>query len=174
MYTAKGVRDALWGWGESVKHGYWKGHVPADPDTPRLAVHFGPRLPCHAEYLDLSRAFAALNPKLPTRIDDLGFYRATGQLTRPQLGIWYFYVEGWGAKKFREDWQAMGREARTLLLELEEQHPGRHVVLDDARGDELVAEKLGISRRTVYRDRNEAIDRMLAFLQPSRPAESAA
>jgi hypothetical protein len=175
VYTADVLRDLLWPWGDGVKHGHWPGHPPADPDVPRLAVAFGPRLPCRADFLDISRAFAALNPALPARIDDLGFYRATGQFTRQQLGLWLFYVDAWGARKFRDDWQAMSREARTLLLDLEQQRPGRHVNLDDdLRGDQLVAEKLGIGRRTVYYDRNEAIDRMVAFLHPTRPAESAA
>jgi hypothetical protein len=109
MYTADVLRDLLWPWGDGVKHGHWPGHPPADPDVPRLAVSFGPRLPCRADFLDISRAFAALNPALPTRIDDLGFYRATGQFTRQQLGLWLFYVEGWGARRFRDDWQAMSR-----------------------------------------------------------------
>jgi hypothetical protein len=175
MYTAGVLRDLLWPWGDGVKHGHWPGHPPADPDVPRLAVSFGPRLPYRADFLDISRAFAALNPALPARIDDLGFYRATGQLTRQQLGLWLFYVEGWGARRFRDDWKAMSSEARSLLLDLEERHPGRHVNLDDdLRGDALVAERLGISRATVYRDRNEAIERMVVFLQPRRPAESAA
>jgi hypothetical protein len=175
MYTADVLRDLLWPWGDGVKHGHWPGHPPADPDVPRLAVAFGPRLPCRADFLDISRAFAALNPALPARIDDLGFYRATGQLTRQQLGLWLFYVEGWGAKKFRDDWQAMSREARTLLLDLEQQRPGRHASLDaDLRGDQLVAERLGISRATVYRDRNEAIERMVGFLNPTQARESAA
>jgi hypothetical protein len=158
-----------------VKHGYSKGHVPADPDTPRLAVHFGPRLPCESDYLDISRAFAALNPRLPARVDDLGFYRATGQLTRQQLGIWYFYVEAWGAKKYREDWKAMSPETRTVLLEMEQQHPNRYGNLnDDLRGDDLVGDALGITGRTVRRDRTDAIDAMLAYLDPTRPREDAA
>lgn len=174
MYTAKSIRDSLWEWGEAQTHGHWRGHTPADPDTPRLAVHFGPRLPCHADHLDMSRAFAALNPSLPKRIDDFGFYYTTRQFTRPQNVLWLYYCLAWGALKFRQDWQAMSPEARSLLLELEAQHPGRHVLVDDLRGDDLIAARLRVSRRTVYYDRNRAIEQMVAYLQPPQPSERAA
>jgi hypothetical protein len=175
MYTADVLRDLLWPWGDGVKHGHWPGHPPADPDVPRLSVTFGPRLPCRADFLDISRAFAALNPALPTRIDDLGFYRATGQFTRQQLGLWLFYVEAMGAKKYREDWKAMSPETRTVLLEMEQQHPSRVSSLDDdLRGDDLVGDALGITGRTVRRDRKDALDAMLAFLARAHLAESAA
>lgn len=174
VYTTKWLRDFLWEWGYAQTHGAWKGHAPADPDTPRLAVHFGPRLPCDAALIDVSRAFAALNPALPSRIDDLGFYFATKQFTRPQQVIWLYYCVGWGTKKFRDDWRVMPIEARTLLLELDAARPGAHVVPEDSRGDDLIAARLRCSRRTTFYDRNDAINRMVAFLQPVRPAESAA
>lgn len=176
MYTSKSIRDSLWQWGDNVRHGYWRGHTPADPDTPRLAAHFASRLPCHAEHVDLCRAFAALSPSTRGLADggDMAWFAHIPGVTRQQLGIWLYYVDAWGSRRFREDWRAMSPEARDDLLELDRQRPGYYVVPEDARGDVLVAARLGVKRATVYRDRNEAIDRMLAFLQPSRPAESAA
>lgn len=181
MYTAKSVREALWEWGEAVKHGYFRGHTPHDPLIPRLATHFGPRLPCWTEYLDLSRAFASLSPATRglANTGDLSWYVHVRQVTRPQQVLWLYYVgnkehDAWGARKFRQDWQAMSPEARSLLLDLEAQHPGRHVLVDDLRGDDLIAARLRVSRRTVYYDRNRAIEQMVAFLQPERPSASAA
>jgi hypothetical protein len=177
MYDAATLRDLLWPWGEAVKHGYWQGHPAADPDTPRLAAHFGPRLPCHAEYLDLSRAFAALHPA--TRglgnAGNLAWFAHVPDVSRQQLGLWLFYVDAWGARKFRDEWKAMSPEARSLLLDLDHRHPGRHINLDDdLRGDELVAARLGIKRRTVYYDRSDAIARMVTFLNGTQRMERAA
>lgn len=179
VYTAKSIRDCLWEWGDNVMNGYYKGHPPADPEKPRLAAHFASRLPCDVDHLSITCAFGSLNANMPKRIDDLGFYYTTRQFTRPQMVLWLYYVGvdkhgAWGALKFRQDWQAMSPEARSLLLDLEAAHPGRHVLVDDLRGDDLIAARLRISRATVYRDRNEAIGRMVAFLQPPQPAESAA
>jgi hypothetical protein len=181
VYTTKSLREDLWAWGEAVKHGYWRGHIPADPETPRLAAVFESRPPCDTTYLDICRAFAALHPA--TRglgnAGDMAWWAHVPTVSRPQQVIWLFYVgdadtDAWGAVKFRRDWKAMGPEARTLLLELETQHPGRHVVLDDARGDDLIAARLRVSRRTVYYDRSDAISRMVRFLNPPQPSESAA
>lgn len=177
MYTANSLREDLWAWGEAVKHGYWQGHTPADPDTPRLAAYFASRLPCSAEFLDISRAFAALHPA--TRglgnAGSLAWFAHLPDVSRQQLGLWLFYVDAWGARKFRDEWRAMSPEARSLLLDLDQRHPGRHINLaDDLRGDELVAARLGISRRTVYYDRNDAIARMVAFLNGTQRAERAA
>lgn len=176
MYTAKRIRDALWGWGDAVKHGYHHGHAPADPDTPRLAVHFGPRLPCHADYLDLSRAFAALHPSTRHLANggDLAWYAHVPDVSRRQQVVWLYYVEGIGLLSFRREWRAMSAESRTVLLELDQQHSGRYVVPEDDRGDDIIGSRLGVSGRTVRRDRGSALDDMLAFLQPQRPAESAA
>lgn len=176
MYTSKALRESLWAWGDAVKHGYHKGHVPADPDTPRLAVHFGPRLPCDAEHLDLCRAFAALHPATRglANAGTMAWWVMAPTVSRPQQVLWLYYVEGWGLRKFREDWRAMSPQARADLLELDSNRPGVHVVPEDGRGDELVAARLRVSRATVERDRHGAISRMVNFLNPVRPAESAA
>ena len=171
-YDEHWLREFLWEWGDAQAHGPWRGHAPADPQTPRLAVFFGPRLPCDAALIDVSRAFAALNPRLPRRLDDLGSYYASRQFTRPQVVLWLYYVRVWGTVRFRQDWATLSREARTLLLELDERRPGRHVVPEDGRGDALIAAHLGVSRRTVYYDRNRAIDAMLAFLNPPHPPDA--
>lgn len=163
-------------WGEATRSGWWSSAPPPDPDKPRLSVHFGPSLPSRDWYLDISRAFASLHPATRglANTGQLAWYAHAPAVSRAQQVLWLFYVDGWGLRKFREDWKVMGHEARALLLELDEKNPGVHVVPEDGRGDDLIAARLRVSRRTVYYDRNRAIDQMLAFLQPQRPAESAA
>lgn len=105
-YSAKWLRDALFEWGDAVKHGYWRGHAPADPDTPRLAVHFGPRPPCHAEHVDISRAFASLHPATAglANAGDMAWWSHVPDVSRRQRVVWAYYVEGLGLLSFRRDW----------------------------------------------------------------------
>jgi hypothetical protein len=177
MYTSDALRRDLWPWGDAVKHGYWRGHIPHDPAMPRLASVFESRPPCTPDYLDLCRAFAALHPATRGLADAgrMAWFAHVPHVSRQQLGLWLFYVDAWGARKFRDDWRAMSPEARSVLLELDERHPGRHIVFeDDPRGDRLVAARLGIKRTTVYQDRADAIARMLDFLNARGDSRRAA
>jgi hypothetical protein len=175
-YTTSWLRDALFDWGEIVKHGYAPPATVLDPNKPRLSTHFGPRLPAPAGHIDLCRAFASLHPATAglANVGDMAWWAHVPDVSRRQRVVWLYYVDGIGLLSFRRDWRAMSVEARTLLVELEKTNPGRYVVPEDDRGDDIIGARLGVSGRTVRRDRGSALDDMLAFLTPPRSAESAA
>lgn len=159
----------MWTWGEYVKHGYWKGFAPADPDTPRLATHFGPRLPCDDWYLDLSRAFAALHPATRGLADAgaMGWVVRVPTLSPEQEAIRLYYVEGFGLHQFRRRFRALSDEKRSQLLELWRDNPGAYAV-EDTDGDGLVAARVDCHPKTAERRRLRGVERMVAFLNPER------
>lgn len=165
----------MWRWGEAVKHGWHKGHAPADPDTPRLAVHFGPRLPCDDWYLDLCRAFAALHPATLNlgNTGSLAWYAHASQIGREQEAIWLYYVEGFGLHQFRRDFRQLTPARRDTLLDLWQANPGAYSV-EDTDGDGLVAARVGCHPRTAQERRLRGVGRMVAFLNPPRRCEDAA
>ncbi len=164
----------LWLWGHAVKHGHWQGTAPADPETPRLAANFGPRLPCRDFYLDLSRAFAALAPATLglANTGTLSWYAHAPQITREQEAIWLYYVEGLGSEEFRRDFKALSPEARALTLATWD--APRAYAVEDQAGDGLLAARLGISRRAAYDRRIRGVGRMVDYLNPPGRQERAA
>ncbi len=170
----KDSEGLLWTWGESVKHGYWQAAVPQDPETPRLAVHFGPRLPCRDTHLDISRAFAALGSATRglANTGTLSWYLHAPQITREQEAIWLYYVEGLGSEEFRRDFKAMSPEAREDTLRTWDTPRGYAVRYDS--GDGLLAARLGIKATTAYDRRMGGVGRMVDFLNAGGRQERAA
>lgn len=161
----------LWFWGVGLREGFWPSTVPHDPEMPRLSVHYGPRLPCTTDYLDLSRAFAALNPQTQYLPADNLAWLAHTPFNRHQTVLWLYYVESWGNRQAREDFAALPAYRRDAWLELLASTASGAAAIEDATGDEEVAKRIPRLRGTGHISRNraaalraEAIRSMVDFL----------
>lgn len=173
-YAAKHVAALLWTWGDAQRHGYWRGAPPADPDTPRLAAHFGSRLPCADTYLDIARAFAAIHPATASlgNTGGLSWYVHAPQISREQEAIYLYYVEGLGLATFRREFAALPQARKDAALAAWGNRESAHY--DEQSGDNLVAARLGVHPTTAYRRRTRGIGRMVEYLNGPLSKERAA
>jgi hypothetical protein len=159
--TARDVRKLVYMrlplWGSIQRHGPL---APGRSETSGGA--FGSRLPVPWWYLDLSRAFAALNPRTAGVGHDGNF---AGFLHLPfndlQLSVWLYYVDELGselaidtARADRQHWQ---HDREREIAKAAKQR--------DWRGDDLVAARLHCSGRTAHRYRTEAVWAMAQFVR---------
>lgn len=148
------VYSRLWLWRDYLTHGYLPGQGDGIPSGSRP----GSRLPCPVWLLDLSRAFAALNPATSGLADDGRIaWLLHAPFTPQQEVVWAYYAGGRPPDTRRADAQFYQHD-RDRELTKAVKSAGR------AR-DERVAAALGLSAHAARILRYSAVSAMADFVR---------
>lgn len=147
------VYGRLWEWGDITKHGYLPGRAgDGQPGSRRVDAP----LPVPDWHLDLTRAFADLNPAtrgLASRGDTAWLLHV--RFNRQQEVLWLYYVDGLGGRDTDPIPDEVIHSPRLLAKEEKAKN---------SEGDNRVGHALGIAGCTVREHRSNAVTRITDFV----------